>query len=87
MTELLRIVRVTGPAMSPFAAATLRVVSVSEHVTRVRWAAAHDVEVIPANTKSECEVIYQAVDNALMPKEMGVLIVDVSRKVRRCQRN
>lgn len=54
--------------MSPFAAATLRVVSVSEHMEPGCWIATHNVEVIPANTESEGEVIYQTIDNALMPE-------------------
>lgn len=61
----------------PFGGGNLQVSSVSEQ-SQVRLGAANNVEVVPADTKSECEIIHQAVDHTLMLEEVDVLIEYVS---------
>lgn len=41
----------------------------------------HDVESIAADTKSECKVIHQAVNNALLTEQCLVLVVNVPGRV------
>jgi hypothetical protein len=80
MTELLRMVRVMGPAMSPFAAATLTLVSMSTGSWHASLAADY-VEIISADPEGECQIVDQAVNNALMPEELSVLVKDIPSRL------